>query len=120
MIRRKSECRVEKREAMRGGPGTVNVSHYFDRAEFGAKVRLCARLILPPGSGIGTHRHEDEDEVYLVLVGKGVLDDGRERQVVQAGDAVLTRSGESHSILNDGEEDLEIAAFIACYNGRAE
>ena len=33
---------------------------------------------------------------------------------VAVGDAVLTGNGESHAILNDGEEPLELMAFIAC------
>ena len=57
---------------MRGGEGTVTVVHYFEKEEFGAKNRLCARLIIPPGAGIGEHKHEGEDEVYLVIKGTGL------------------------------------------------
>ncbi|MBN1556649.1 MAG: cupin domain-containing protein, partial [Lentisphaerae bacterium] len=67
------------------------------------------------GSGIGMHRHENEDEVFIVVRGSGVVDDGRSRARVSAGDATLTRSGEGHAIHNDGDEDLEIVAMILCY-----
>jgi len=100
---------------MRGGPGTVTVRHYFKSDELRAKSRLCAHLTLPPGAGIGVHQHEKEDEVYIILSGSGLLDDGKTRTRVSAGDAVLTGNGESHAITNDGAQPLEIAAVIMSY-----
>jgi mannose-6-phosphate isomerase-like protein (cupin superfamily) len=115
MIRREGQMKVEVREKMRGGEGAVTIRHCFEQKEFTAPVRLCARLVLPPGASIGPHAHEKEDEVYVVLAGSGVLNDGNADKEVRAGDAVLTGRGGSHSIRNSGPTDLEIAAFIACY-----
>ena len=67
MIRRADEQPTEIREKMRGGPGAVSVRHFLSKDDFAASVRLCARLTLPPGSGIGTHQHSGEDEVYIVI-----------------------------------------------------
>jgi mannose-6-phosphate isomerase-like protein (cupin superfamily) len=115
MIRRRSEMRRETRERMRGGEGTVAFEHLFEKDEFKARVRLCSRLSLPPGAGIGPHAHEGEDEVYIVLSGAGLLDEGQGPVRVSAGDAVLTGRGQSHAIRNDGAEPLELIAVIACY-----
>jgi len=115
MIRKSDDMKKEVRDKMRGGPGSVTIHHYFDRSEFTADVRLCARLVLPPGSGIGTHQHKGEDEVYIVIRGTGMLDDGSSSRRVSAGDAILTGNGGSHAITNDGSEDLEIMAMIMCY-----
>ena len=115
MIRKAAEMKTEVREKMRGGEGAVTLVHYFEKEEFGAKARLCAKLIIPPGAGIGPHPHEGEDEIYIVTCGTGLLDDGQSQNRVSAGDAVLTGKGESHSIRNDGAEPLEITAVIMCY-----
>ena len=115
MIRKFAELSTEVRENMRGGPGSVTVRHVFKQDEFTAKVRLCATCIIPPGAGIGPHQHTGEDEVYIITRGTGILDDGQTRTRVSAGDAVLTGNGESHAIYNDGEETLEVTAFIASY-----
>ena len=115
MIRKSSEMRSEVREKMRGGEGAVTIRHHFAQEEFGAKVRLCATLTLPPGASIGTHQHEGEDEVYIVTRGSGVLDDGATRTRIAAGDSVLTGKGASHAVKNDGKDDLEIIAVILCY-----
>jgi mannose-6-phosphate isomerase-like protein (cupin superfamily) len=115
MIRNPTNMPVETRANMRGGAGVVTIQHYFSPAEFQAGVRLCAKLTLPPGASIGTHQHEREDEVYLILSGTGILSDGTTESRVTAGDAILTGKGGSHAVRNDGAEALEIAAFIATY-----
>ncbi len=115
MIRHPANYKSETRDNMRGGAGSVTIQHYFTKEEFTAHSRLCAKLTLPPGSGIGAHEHVTEDEVYLIIKGTGVLDDGNTLERVNAGDAVLTGKGESHAIHNDGDEDLEIVAMIMCY-----
>jgi len=116
MTRKPAEMKSEVREKMRGGDGAVTIRHYFAKEEFGANVRLCARLTLPPGAGIGPHPHEGEDEIYIVTRGTGILDDGATRTRIAAGDSILTGKGASHAVKNDGKEDLEIIAVIMCYN----
>ncbi|MCX7591976.1 MAG: cupin domain-containing protein [Kiritimatiellae bacterium] len=116
MIRRTTEMREEVREKMRGGTGAVTIKHYFEKEEFGAKVRLCARLTLPPGASIGIHQHSGEDEIFLVLSGTGWLEEDGVRQRVSAGDAILTGKGGAHAIANAGDEDLVVVAIIVCYS----
>ncbi len=115
MIKTKDAMETEVRPGMRGGMGAVSVQHFFKPEEITAKTRLCARLTLPPGASIGTHQHEHEDEVYIVLSGEGILDDGHSKTPVRAGDAVLTGKGESHAIANTGRDVLEIIAVIMLY-----
>jgi mannose-6-phosphate isomerase-like protein (cupin superfamily) len=115
MIKRPGEMKIQVRENMRGGTGPITFQHLFEQNEMTAKVRLCARLTIPPGAGIGPHAHEREDEVYIITRGSGLLDDGATETRVNAGDAILTGKGESHAIRNDGAEDLELFAVIACY-----
>ena len=115
MIRKADKMQEEVRENMRGGDGAVTIRHVFDKHAFTANVRLCARLTIPPGAGIGSHEHATEDEVYIVTRGSGILDDGISQTRIAAGDAVLTGNGESHAVRNDGDEDLELIAIIMCY-----
>lgn len=115
MIRKAADVRVEVRDKMRGGAGSVTVHNFLEKDDFTAPVRLCSKLVLPPGAGIGAHTHIGEDEVYLVLSGSGLLDDGQHRIRVSTGDSVLTGNGETHAIHNDGVVPLEIIAMIMCY-----
>ncbi|MBC8453978.1 cupin domain-containing protein [PVC group bacterium] len=115
MIRCNSDMKKEVRENMREGAGAVTIQHYFAKDEMTCNSRLCAKMTIPPGAGIGKHQHDGEDEVYIVTNGTGVLDDGTQETRVNKGDAILTGNGESHAIRNDGQEPLEIIAVIVCY-----
>ncbi|MBT3296100.1 MAG: cupin domain-containing protein [Verrucomicrobia bacterium] len=119
MIRRVAERNSEVKEQMRGGNGSVTISHLFSREEWTANVRLCAELTLPPGASIGSHQHLREDEVYIITAGSGLLDDGSGEERVSTGDAVLTGNGATHTIRNDGSEPLTLIAVIAMYGAKA-
>jgi mannose-6-phosphate isomerase-like protein (cupin superfamily) len=115
MIKKKNDREVEVRQNMRSGSGAVTVRHYFKPEEIKARTRLCAELMLPPGTSIGAHDHVEEDEIYIIQKGQGLMTgDGREFEV-SAGDAVLTGQGASHSIKNTGKEDLVVTAIIIKY-----
>ena len=114
MIRKKEDCRIEERFEMRGGKGTVRIAHMFEPGkEIRSSNRLCARLILEPGCSIGSHRHEDEEELFVIMRGKAEIDDNGKISQVSSGDAVLTGGGESHAVRNIGGETLEVLAVIS-------
>jgi mannose-6-phosphate isomerase-like protein (cupin superfamily) len=115
MIARSSEMVTENRTGMRGGNGTVKLEHWFKPEDFGAKVRLCARMTLPPGASIGDHTHATEDEVYLVLSGSGRILEKGAWTPIQTGDAILTGKDSSHSVENNSDEPLVMAAIIMLY-----
>lgn len=115
MIRRKDEMVSEIRTEMRGGKGDTKITHIYKKDEMKGDSRLCAHMSLEPGASVGTHVHENEEEIYYILRGKGVVIDDGEPIEVNAGDAVLTRDGASHSIENTGDETLEFMAVINLY-----
>ena len=115
MITRSNEMAADNRVHMRGGQGTVKLEHWFKPEAFGAKVRLCTRMTLEPGTSIGTHTHEAEDEIYLVLAGSGRILENGEWTPIRTGDAILTGKGGTHGVENNGTEPLVIAAVIILY-----
>ena len=115
MIKKKARQEVEVRENMRGGTGKIFVRHHLKPEEIKARTRLCAELRIPPGASIGTHDHVDEDELYLVQKGSGIITDGGKDFSIGAGDAIVTGQGSSHAVRNTGSEDLIITAVIVKY-----
>lgn len=115
MIHKADSLKSEVRNEMRGGKGAIAIRHFFKKEEIKAKCRLCSRLILPPGASIGLHKHEAEDELFIIERGRGIIDTGREKTRVEPGDAILTGNGEEHALLNDGNEPLEVTAIIMSY-----
>jgi mannose-6-phosphate isomerase-like protein (cupin superfamily) len=115
MIRKANEMQSEVRNDMRGGKGAVTILHFFQKEEIKARCRLCSRLTLPPGASIGMHKHEAEDELFIIESGTGIIDAGHSKTEVNAGDAILTGNGEEHALINGGSEPLVVTAIIMCY-----
>lgn len=111
MIVRNGELVRETRPRMRGGEGEVRVA-LLPQAGLAEHLRLAGEIVIPPGSSIGAHAHEGETEWFLILEGKGEVDDDGKRAEVGPGDAVVTGGGATHGIRSLGPGDLRMAAFI--------
>jgi uncharacterized cupin superfamily protein len=59
------------------------------------------------------HKHVFQEEILIVMSGRGILHHGEERIAVGPGDCVcyLPEDPEAHAFENDGGEDLVIWAF---------
>ncbi len=112
MIRKKSETKQVINTNMRGGKGDIVLNHLLNADEFYGKGRLFSEIIVQPSDSIGVHVHEGEMEVYYISSGKGLYHDNGTDYHVIAGDTTLTLDGESHGIVNTGDEPLVIVALI--------
>src|SRR5580765_1477279 len=86
-----------------GGPSTGYV--FFEQApnlKFSFRKR-----VLHKGAAIGYHLQKT-DEVYYITGGQGVMTINGKPFDVRPGDAVLTRGGSSHGLVQKGEGDLTI------------
>ena len=110
LIRNEGLMKLQKK--LFEGKGELTIEPLFMQDEFTSTVRFCARVTLPPGSSIGLHTHTQEDELYFILSGSGMVTDGDTDTDVSGGFSILTRSGETHSIENNGDEDLTLLAVI--------
>jgi mannose-6-phosphate isomerase-like protein (cupin superfamily) len=92
-------------------PGTHNGGGDTIGYSFFAKVPKLALVFrkraLKPGSGIGYHE-QNEDEIYYVLSGRGMMTIDDKSFEVGPGTAVLTRPGSSHGLKQMGADDLVI------------
>lgn len=70
------------------------------------------RGVLAPGASIGYHRHDAGSEIVYVCSGTGtaLYDDGRE--ALFPGACHYCPKGHSHSLINDGGEDLVFFAVV--------
>ena len=115
MIRRNGTYPVDERFEMRGGKGTVRIEHLWSKDELKGKTRLFAKLTLPPGASIGFHEHGGEEEIFVILQGKGRIQDGAEVAEVGVGDTILTGNGAGHAVESIGDVPLEMVAVIVQY-----
>lgn len=65
-----------------------------------------------PGQSVPAHTHTDEDQVYYVASGLGVVELDTERVEVSGGSSVLIPLGTEHKITNTGSEPLDYVFFV--------
>ena len=91
----------------------------FNREKMGKATLAAARNLFAglnafePGQQHPLHAHEEQDKFYLVLEGVGEVTVGSHQSHIQAGDFVLARSGESHSLSNPGPGRLIVLVVMA-------
>ncbi|MBR3367086.1 MAG: cupin domain-containing protein [Lachnospiraceae bacterium] len=113
MIRKKQDCQIEYREHMRGGDGTVKLTGFISGPEeLCGTGRLFSRIALEPGCSIGFHVHEGDSELFYILRGTGIYNDGGTEVTVQEGDVTICPAGTGHGMANRSDEVLEMIAVI--------
>ncbi|MBU4541146.1 MAG: cupin domain-containing protein [Firmicutes bacterium] len=112
MIEQSKSKRQEIKQNMRGGQGDVVITHITNNEILGENCRLFAQITVKPGDSIGEHQHLGEREIFYFLQGQGiVVDNGRESEI-GPGDVMVTPDQGSHSVYNNGQEDLIFMALI--------
>lgn len=91
-----------------GGQGTIGFARPLDGDEFEGPVHFVDYAVLPPGASIGEHTHGRDEEIYLVLEGRGTMTRDGGCFAVQAGDVIVNRAGGRHGLLNDADEPLRL------------
>ena len=87
------------------GVGLSTAYSFFANAP-GLKFAFRKR-VLKPGSAIGYHL-QNEDEVYYIVSGTGVMKMNGKSFAVKPGDAILTRPGSSHGLQQTGADSLAV------------
>jgi len=97
-----------QRVAEHGGSGPIVFRRLIDAGEFETDVDFLDLTVIPPGSTIGRHEHQGNEELYFIVNGDPLVRvDGDERRLNRA-DVAIVRSGGSHELINDSGRDVEI------------
>ncbi len=68
--------------------------------------------VLEPGCSIGLHCHETSSEVIYVLSGEGTMILEGQEQRLKAGNVHYCKKGQSHTFINDTNENLVFFAVV--------
>ena len=90
------------------GTGKIFFNRVFSEEAFTGPWNFVDYAVLPPGASIGIHTHGENEELYLVLEGQGIMHLDGETFQVRPGSVILNRPGGTHGLRNDGEAPLKI------------
>jgi mannose-6-phosphate isomerase-like protein (cupin superfamily) len=108
------DCKFE-RTIDHGGRGEIAFSRVRDtRPDSGCNWLDLS--VLPPRSSIGVHTHDpDDEEIYVVISGRGRMTVGEESFVVGPGDVIVNPPAGTHGLENIGDTDLRLVVVdIGC------
>lgn len=113
---RTSVARYDKRKAMYGGKGVVYLLQMFQEDEL-VNNRIGAYMVLPENgvsAGFHTHGTRKEQELYVVIHGRGLYKEKDEWEStprtypVSTGSCTTVRGAAYHAVENTGDEPLII------------
>jgi mannose-6-phosphate isomerase-like protein (cupin superfamily) len=85
----------------------------FNTKDFQSKLRFLNYTVLPPGTSIGVHPHDNDEEIYIILEGNGQMTlDGSVHQVMP-GSVILNIPYGKHGLENTGKSEMKILVFEA-------
>ncbi len=82
-----------------GGKGKIAMKFTFEDLKGVGMWSFFAYAELPKGATGGYHKHEGNDEWFMVLDGSAKIEVDGEVRKIGKGDCVLTRDGSSHAII---------------------
>lgn len=97
------------------GKGEIVFREIFGKSVFKSKLSFFHETVIKPNSTIGNHLHTDNEEIYYVLEGEGVMIIDDERVKVKPGDATIVHGGSSHGLENNTSKNLKIIVFECSY-----
>ena len=113
-VRRLSEAHVEERGRLR--------SHFLmDAGDLGSRNLSVTWVDVPPGAEQRAHSHEDSEQVYVIVRGRGRMYVAGDEEDVGEGDLVFIPPATEHGIVNDGSGDarLRVGRLAAGLDGGA-
>jgi mannose-6-phosphate isomerase-like protein (cupin superfamily) len=109
---RKSYQIVQMNQMGGNGNGAATMQHWLTGEDLVPNLNMAGTLRLPPGGTVSDHVHQGEAEIYRILAGKGDYNDNGTRIHVKEDDVLVCHDGETHGLINTGEEDLVFDAVI--------
>ena len=76
------------------------------------KLKMGHTTIYPTGTTTG-HSHDDMEEVYFIVSGKGIMKVGDDEFPVKTGDAFYVPPGEFHTTVQQGNLPL-VVLWVTC------
>ena len=96
---------MEELGDVHGGAGPILFKRLWERDDFETAFTFVHGAVLLPGGGIGLHRHDDSEEIFITVDNASQFTHNGRTAAVEGGAAVPLRSGENHAIYNHTDRE---------------
>ena len=76
----------------------------MDAGELGSRNMSAILIEVPPGASERLHSHEEAEQLYVIVSGRGTLSAAGDTEELGQGDLALIPPSTDHSIANEGDE----------------
>ncbi|MFC2037380.1 cupin domain-containing protein [Chloroflexota bacterium] len=90
------------------GPEPVLFGEAFGEQDFSGNWGFVEYVTVPVGSAIPVHRHDQDEELYFIFEGEGILTLDDQEVRVGAGDLAACRLGSSHGLRNTSKQEIKL------------
>lgn len=101
-----TDCQIQMKS--HAGKGPVKLYEIWGKTDFQSKCDFIDRVVIPPGSEVGYHRHENNEEIYIILAGTGKMVIDGQPHIIKKGDMILNSAFGEHGLVNNSNEDIDI------------
>jgi mannose-6-phosphate isomerase-like protein (cupin superfamily) len=92
------------------GTGRIQTTRVLD-AEHHSAFRFIDLTQIPPGCSVGVHTHAEDEEVYIIISGRGRMTVDGETFEVGPGHVIRNVPGGTHGLINVGSELLTMVVL---------
>lgn len=100
-------------EKSHDGNGMLIKVRPFESSDFKTPIDFIDYVIVEPDSTIGYHTHGENEEIYFISKGNGIMKTNSETFEITEGDIIINSFGDSHGLINNSEHNMEILIFQA-------
>ncbi|MDR7149643.1 mannose-6-phosphate isomerase-like protein (cupin superfamily) [Hydrogenophaga palleronii] len=108
MIRNFLDAEKKIQTASHGGEGFVELYEIWKKSDFLSGCDFIDRVVVPPASTVGFHMHGNNEEIYIVLEGRGTMHLGSQEMVIKKGDMIKNPPYGEHGLINDSDENMDL------------
>ncbi len=108
MIRNFLETPKQLQESSHDGEGPVDLYEIWAQADFESNCDFIDRVVIPPKSTIGYHKHGANEEMYIVLEGQGIMTINDQQKEIKKGDMILNSPGGAHGLVNSSDANIDL------------
>lgn len=75
------------------------------------RIQMINWAKIPKGKSFAPHFHEKMIEVFIIMSGKVKVKIDKEEQILEKGDMVIAKEGQTHTMTNLSDEDVDYFAM---------